>query len=98
MATRHEEIADTLRDAINNGTWPVGTPLPPETELALTFGASRGTVRHALAGLAADGLISSRQGARRIVLGSHRSQSFTELRSFAQWAAATGRTRTRPVI
>jgi GntR family transcriptional regulator len=44
----------------------------------------------ALAGLAADGLISSRQGARRIVLGSRRSQSFTELRSFAQWAAATG--------
>jgi GntR family transcriptional regulator len=98
MGTRHEEIADMLRDAINDGTWPVGAALPPETELALTFGASRGTVRHALAGLAADGLISSRQGARRIVLGSHRSQSFTELRSFAQWAAATGRRATGLVI
>ena len=61
MATRHEEIADALRDAINNGTWPVGAALPPETELAITYGASRGTVRHALAGLAADGLISPQQ-------------------------------------
>jgi GntR family transcriptional regulator len=98
MATRHEEIASTLRAAIDSGDWPVGSPLPPETELALEFAASRGTVRHALASLAADGLISSRQGARRIVLGGRRSQNFTELRSFAQWAAAMGRTATGLVI
>jgi GntR family transcriptional regulator len=98
MATRHEEIAETLRAAIDRGDWPVGGPLPPETELALAFTVSRGTIRHALASLAADGLISSRQGARRIVLGGRRSQNFTELRSFAQWAAAMGRTATGLVI
>ncbi|MFD0890486.1 GntR family transcriptional regulator, partial [Streptosporangium algeriense] len=32
----------------------------------------------------------SRQGARRIVVGRERSQSFAELNSFAQWAQAMG--------
>ncbi|PZF81126.1 GntR family transcriptional regulator, partial [Micromonospora deserti] len=51
---------------------------------------ARGTVRQAVAVLAAEGLVGSRQGARRIVLGRVRSQSFAELHSFAQWARANG--------
>lgn len=98
MTTRHEQIADALRTAIAEGEWPVGGQLPPETRLAHRFGASRGTIRHALASLAADGLISSRQGTRSIVLGGSGGQSFAELRSFAQWAATMGRTATGQVI
>ncbi len=92
MTARYELIAGELRDAIVRGEHPLGAQLPSEAELAERFGVARGTVRQAIALLVAEGLVGSRQGARRIVLGSERSQSFAELHSFAQWARATGHT------
>ncbi|WPB88031.1 GntR family transcriptional regulator [Streptomyces malaysiensis] len=98
MPARHEEIADALRQAIDREEYTVGSLLPPETELATRYGVSRGTVRQAIATLTAEGLIGSRQGARRVVLTSRRSQTFAELRSFAQWARAMGREATGRVV
>ncbi|RII19814.1 HTH-type transcriptional repressor YvoA [Streptomyces sp. YIM 130001] len=92
MTRRHEHIADELRRAIAEGRHPVGAALPSESELAAEHGVSRGTLRQAFGTLQAEGLIGSRQGARRVVLSTTPSQSFTELRSFAQWARAGGRT------
>ena len=51
---------------------------------------SRGTVRQAFAALRADGVIASRRGARRVVFGGPRVQSFGELLSFSRWARAMG--------
>lgn len=51
-----------------------------------------------MATLTADGMIGSRQGARHVVLAGRRSQSFAELRSFAQWAEAMGREATGSVV
>ncbi|NUP66950.1 MAG: GntR family transcriptional regulator [Nonomuraea sp.] len=90
MVARYERIAGELRDDILAGAYPVGGQLPSEAELAARYGAARGTVRQAVAVLVAEGLVGSRQGARRIVLGNARSQSFAELHSFAQWARANG--------
>jgi GntR family transcriptional regulator len=98
VTTRHEEIAAELRSAIDGGTYPVGGRLPSESELAAHYGVSRGTVRQAVAALTAEGRIGSRQGARRVVLGTRRSQSFGSLRSFAQWARAVGRTPSGLVV
>ena len=97
-AARHEQIADELRQAIGRGEYATGDQLPSESELATRHHASRGTVRQALATLSAEGLVGSRQGARRVVLGGANTQSFTELRSFAQWARSTGREATGQVI
>jgi GntR family transcriptional regulator len=90
MATRHQEIADKLRSEIVSAVLAEGSVLPPESELAARYGVSRGTVRHALATLHQEGLIGSRQGARRVVLRAQPAQSFAELRSFSQWARANG--------
>ncbi|MFE7355635.1 GntR family transcriptional regulator [Streptomyces sp. NPDC057543] len=98
MAARHEQIADELRLAIDRGDYPMGGRLPTEGELAERYQVSRGTVRQALAALVAEGLVGSRQGTRRVVLGARRSQSFTELRSFAQWARAAGHNATGSVV
>ncbi|POX51613.1 GntR family transcriptional regulator [Streptomyces sp. Ru72] len=98
MAARHEEIADDLRRAIDREEYTIGSRLPSEAELAAHYDVSRGTVRQAIAALTAEGLIGSRQGARRVVLASRRSQSFAELRSFAQWARAMGREATGHVV
>ncbi|MBW5486680.1 GntR family transcriptional regulator [Streptomyces bambusae] len=98
MTARHEEIAEELRRAIDREEYAVGALLPAETRLAERFGVSRGTVRQAVLALTSEGLIGSRQGARRVVLASRRSQSFAELRSFAQWARAMGRSATGHVV
>ncbi|MFJ4583101.1 GntR family transcriptional regulator [Streptomyces echinatus] len=98
MTARHEAIAEELRHAIDREEYTVGSQLPSESELAAHYGVSRGTVRQAVAALTAEGLIGSRQGARRVVLASRRSQSFAELRSFAQWARTMGREATGHVV
>ncbi|MFI8341650.1 GntR family transcriptional regulator [Streptomyces sp. NPDC085639] len=87
---RYLEIAEALRREILSGELPVGAHLPSESDLAARWSASRGTVRQAVATLAAEGLIGSRQGARRIVLRRERRHSFGELNSFAQWAEGLG--------
>ncbi|MEV8535408.1 GntR family transcriptional regulator [Streptomyces sp. NPDC051211] len=87
---RYLEIADGIRRAILEGDHPVGARLPSESELVARWSASRGTVRQAVALLTSEGLIGSRQGARRIVLRQERRHSFAELNSFAQWARGMG--------
>jgi DNA-binding GntR family transcriptional regulator len=48
-------------------------------------------MRQAITALQLEGLVDSRQGARRIVLRSTPAQSFAELQSFSQWAVRNGR-------
>ncbi|MFC8828755.1 GntR family transcriptional regulator [Streptomyces sp. NPDC057137] len=84
------EIAEALRRSILDGEYPIGARLPSESDLAAQWSASRGTVRQAVGLLASEGLIGSRQGARRVVLRQERRHSFQQLNSFAQWARAMG--------
>ncbi len=86
----YARLADELRASIRDGRHPPGALLPSESELAVRHGASRGTVRHAIALLAAEGSIASRRGARSVVLAQPRTQSFGELLSFSAWAHAIG--------
>jgi len=92
MRIGYEHVAADLRTAVDAGVHPPGSRLPSESELARTYGVARGTVRQAFATLAAEGLISTRKGARRMVLGRQRLQGFNELRSFSEWAEALGET------
>jgi GntR family transcriptional regulator len=89
---RHRAIAESLRRAIRAGTYERGTQLPSERELMAEFDVSRGTVRHALATLRAEGVVAVRKGARAIVLDEPRAQSFSELLSFSAWARSIGET------
>ncbi|MFD7117530.1 GntR family transcriptional regulator [Streptomyces sp. NPDC056652] len=88
--SRYLEIAEALRQSILSGEHPVGARLPSESDLAARWSVSRGTVRQAVGLLASEGLIGSRQGARRVVLRQERRHSFQQLNSFAQWAQAMG--------
>src|SRR3954453_8271284 len=64
IARASSSIADQIRAAILSGRLEQGERLPPERELAEQFGVSRVTVRDALRGLEAMGLIEVRVGAR----------------------------------
>lgn len=58
----HRRVAAALRAEIEGGVFLPGSQLPAETDLALQFGVSRGTLRQALQSLRADGLIDAIAG------------------------------------
>jgi GntR family transcriptional regulator len=94
----YRKVAEDIKAAIAAGAYPPGATLPSESELAERYSVSRGTVRQAFAALRADGVIASRRGARRVVIGGPRVQSFGELLSFSRWARAIGEVPTGCVV
>lgn len=56
------QLAAIIRRQIADDTWNVGDRLPTLKELVAMFGVSPMTVRHALAGLEKEGLISAERG------------------------------------
>lgn len=60
-------VADTLISAIADNTYPVGSLLPPEIDLADQFGVSRNTMRSAIRVLVDMGMVSRRAGMGTLV-------------------------------
>ncbi len=58
-----EHVVSALRSQVLGGEFAAGQKLPTESQLTETFGVSRTVIREAMATLAADGLVESRQGA-----------------------------------
>lgn len=65
----YSQVRETVRALIRGGEWLVGDALPNEFALAKRFGVSVGTVRRAIAGLEADGLLQRVQGRGTFVAG-----------------------------
>lgn len=57
-----ETAIASLRTAIEQGQWPMGTRLPVEAELSSALGVSRNTVREAVRVLVHVGMLETRQG------------------------------------
>ncbi len=66
-------VGEQILNAIKTGALPIGGRLPSESQLAEKMGVSRPTVREALSGLAAVGLIQSRPGNGNYVCNPGRS-------------------------
>jgi DNA-binding GntR family transcriptional regulator len=67
---RYRTIANELMQAIAAHKYPVGSALPPESELCEQLQASRHTVREALRIIELNGLIARRQGSGSEVIAS----------------------------
>jgi GntR family transcriptional regulator len=65
-----QQLAADLRDKITDGTYPVGTTLPPLKEQAADLGVHHETVRAAYKALEAEGLIRSIKRKGTVVLDS----------------------------
>jgi len=61
-STLAAQVARQLEDLITSGEWPVGTRIPPESELVARLGLSRNTVREALRSLVHLGMLEARVG------------------------------------
>ena len=88
----HARVADELRARVGRGELVPGAALPSEARLCEEFGASRGTIRSALATLRREGLIDGSQGRPPVVRDAAASQPFENLLSFTAWAEQLGRT------
>lgn len=64
------QIADDLAARVRDGTYPVGSRLPSEAELAETYGVAKMTVRRALDVLREQGLIKTLHGRGSVVVKS----------------------------
>lgn len=63
-----DRTVDQLRESVIDGTWPVGSRIPTEADLAATLGVGRNTVREAVQSLVHSGLLVRRQGSGTYVL------------------------------
>ncbi|MCX5494477.1 GntR family transcriptional regulator [Kaistia dalseonensis] len=74
---RYLTLARALQDAIRAGTYPVGSLLPTEVELATLYSVSRQTVRQAIGVLRQQGQLSARKGVGTRVEASGSRRQFT---------------------
>jgi GntR family transcriptional regulator, phosphonate transport system regulatory protein len=91
-------IASTLGDEIAAGQYQPGDKLPTEAALAARFGVNRHTLRHALADLAAQGLVHSRRGAGVFVAVAPTDYALGRRVRFHQNLLASGRTPSRQML
>ncbi len=68
-APLYRDVASALEACIRKGIWKPGDQIPPESELEARFGASRGTLRAAVAELVKQGLLKPQPGKGTFVLG-----------------------------
>jgi GntR family transcriptional regulator len=66
---KYLRVLNTVRERIENGTYPPGAALPSESQLCNEFNVSRPTVLKALGILKQDGWIESQQGKGSFVRG-----------------------------
>ncbi len=78
------QIYEILRRELAQGKYPIGSSLPPESELIKRFKASRTTIRKALDELALEGLIHRAQGRGTFVLRQRIEQVLTALTGFVE--------------
>jgi GntR family transcriptional regulator len=90
-APLYRQLQRSLREAIQNRVLGPDDALPAERDLAEELGISRITVRKALDGLVAEGLLTRRQGAGTFV-AARVEKSFSKLSSFTEDMISRGRT------
>ncbi len=86
----YERIKGALREGIVTGLYAPASLLPSEAALGAQFGASRITVRQALADLQNEGLIYRHHGKGTFVSQPKAFQNVTALQGFAEAMSAQG--------
>ena len=76
-----QQVVDSFKDAIKNGSLKAGDRLPNETEIAKKLGVGRSSLREALKILAVYGIIESRHGEGTFIV-DNRARNFFEFLGF----------------
>ncbi len=87
----YEHVKRQISESILMGVLAEGTVLPSETVLAAQYSVAVGTIRHALADLAAEGLLSRRPRTGTVVTGRAPQHSLRFFFQYFRLHAADGR-------
>ena len=82
--TKSEAFTLTLKNRIQEGTYPYGTALPAERELAEGLGLNRSTVRAAIQTLVEEGLLKKVQGKGTFVMRHAQDDAYTHFRGMSE--------------
>lgn len=93
-----KSIVTALSGEIAAGQYGPGDKLPTEAALAARFGVNRHTVRHALAALAADGVVHARRGAGVFVTQVPTDYPIGKRVRFHQNLTSAGRVPTKRIL
>ena len=85
-APLYRDVAAALERALREGAWKPGEQIPPEPALERRFGASRGTIRQAVAELVRRGWLHRQAGRGTFVLGP----GFESLERFFRYEGEQG--------
>ncbi len=94
----YDQIRRAIRDLILGGTWPPGTPVPPEHALMERLGASRMTVHRALVQLAREGLITRRRRSGTVVASPPTTHAMLDILSIPAEVERLGQRYTFEVL
>ena len=86
----YQQIKETLRGGILDGTYPPHSRMPSESELQEMFEVSRITIRQALGDLQKEGLIFKVHGKGSFVSQPKAAQNITSLQGFAEAMSGEG--------
>lgn len=86
----YEMVKRHMSESILAGEWPPGTVLPGEVALGRMYGVAVGTVRRAMADLAAEGLLTRRRKTGTVVTGRAPHHSLRFFFQFFRLHAADG--------
>ncbi len=83
-------IRESIRERIKNGSLNRGEKLPPEEELAASYGVSRMTLRQSLSDLIEEGLLYRKHGVGTFVALQHFARDHSYLRNFFETSKENG--------
>jgi GntR family transcriptional regulator len=93
----YRQIKRLILQALDSGEWRPGEAIPSETELAVRFGVSQGTVRKAIDEMAADNLLLRRQGKGTFVASHNDPRAFFRFLRLEAISGAVQATRSVPL-
>lgn len=94
----YQQVRGWLLEGIGDGTWPAGTPIPPERNLSAALAVSRATLRQAVETLVQDGLLVRQHGRGTFVAEPKLEQPLDKLRGFSENMRALGVTPTSELL
>jgi len=84
MTPRYYQLANILKEKIQDGEWPPRTPIPSERALESTYNLSRTTIRQAIDLLERQGFIYREHGRGTFVSPQKLQKGLQELTSFSE--------------
>jgi GntR family transcriptional regulator len=93
----YRQIKGLIINALESGEWRPGESIPSETDLAVRFNVSQGTVRKAIDEMAADNLLVRRQGKGTFVATHSDPRAFFRFLRLVPLSGSIEQTRSVPL-